>query len=87
MSTERIAIANRLFAGPTAVCVEATYEYAWERDLDTLEGEHFDWVHDVIAIDYDSREGTVKLTTCRTIERPERPVYEFPRSVIEALYI
>ena len=56
-----------LYSGkPINVCIEASWEAIREQDLDTFEGEQFDWVKNCISIERD-HEGTT-FTTCRSIE-------------------
>lgn len=86
-SASRIAIDRQLFDGPTVIGMEASWDEIVRRDLDTWEDEQYGWIRDVIAIDYDQREGIVKFTTCRTIEDPSRGVVEIPRSALERIWI
>ena len=51
---------------PINVCIEASLDAINEANLDTFEGEQFDWVRNCIAIDRDA-DNTV-FTTVRSWE-------------------
>ena len=56
-----------LYSGkPINVCIEASWDVIHEHNLDTWEGEHFDWVKNCISIERDANGTT--FTTCRSIE-------------------
>jgi len=81
---QRIPILSRNFHDPVTLCVEASLDVIWKQDLDTLEGEHYDYIRDVIAVAV--TQETVAIETCRTIEDPTRMRLELPRRAVANLY-
>ena len=56
-----------LYSGsPANICIEASWNAILEGDLDTWEGEQYDWIKNCIAIERDADRTT--FTTCRSIE-------------------
>jgi hypothetical protein len=77
--------------GPATITLEATWEVIREHDLAWMEGEHFDTMQNVIAID--EEDGKVRIVTCRSIEayrRGEpnagRGEWEFTREQLQCIY-
>jgi hypothetical protein len=56
--------------GPTRVIVEASLDAVLEGNLDTMEGEQYDTIENVISIEDDGRAHTFE--TCRSIEAYRR---------------
>ena len=56
--------------GPTRVTIEASLDTIIEHDLNTLEGEQYDVINDVISIVDDGQAHT--FTTCRSVEAWKR---------------
>ena len=88
----RIPIETRTFDAPTRVCIEAAIDTIIELDLDTFEGEHFDYIDAVISLNV--TPATVTLTTVRThaawargVPNAGRGSLVIPRASIEALHI
>jgi hypothetical protein len=71
-------------SAPARITLEASIDAIHDLDLDTLAGEHYDVIHDVIAVECERDE--VVITTCRTLERPSRPVYRIPRRYVEKIH-
>lgn len=78
--------------GPITVTLEATWDVIHEHDLDWLNGEHFDTVDGVIAIE--DNGATVRLVRCRTLEAYKRGEanagrgeWEFTRKQLQCIYI
>lgn len=69
-----------VFSTPKTVRVEASFSTILELGLNEFQGEHFDFIRDVIAVE--EFEGHVVLTTCRTIRDPSRTQYRIPRGLI-----
>lgn len=63
------------------VIVEASEAAIVEFNLDTFEGDQYDIIYDVIAID--ETVDAITFTTCRTLKRPSRPVFVIPRKYIK----
>ena len=64
-------MATILYSGaPINVCIEASFDAISEQNLDTWEGEQYDWVKNCISIERD-RDSTT-FTTCRSIEAWQR---------------
>lgn len=72
-----------IFSQPTTLRVTASLDEILDSDLDEFQGEHIDFVRDVIAVAW--TPDNVIITTCRTFDRPDRPVYEIPRKSISAI--
>lgn len=85
MSDLREVYATELLREPTRVVLEASWDIIHRENLDTLEGEQFDSIHDVIFIGI-TREN-VELRTVRTLKRPDRTTYRFPRNAVEHIFI
>lgn len=73
------------FSEPQTVTVEASWDTIRADALDTWEDEQYNYVYDVVSVECGWHE--IVLTTCRTIARPDRPVYAIPRSAIHAAYV
>jgi hypothetical protein len=76
---------------PLTVTLEATWNVIMEQGLDWMEGEQFDSMSGVIAIDDDGT--TVRIVTCRTHaawKRGEpnagRGEWEFTRDQLQCIY-
>jgi hypothetical protein len=68
------------FAQPTRVVVEASLDVICREDLNTLDGEQFDAIDNVIRIIWHRNE--IEFVTVRTLERPIRGV-TLPRSAVD----
>lgn len=79
------------FTEPTRVAVEATLDVALDLGLDTFEGEQFDYVDAVVAIDVTRDEITIE--TVRTLDgwkrgKPNagRGTLTIPRAKVAAIH-
>lgn len=76
---------NQIYSGdPIRINVEASMEAVYDLGLDILEGQQYSRLIDVIAIEEDGKNTII--TTCRSIEKPSRPVYEIPTKYIEKIH-
>lgn len=69
---------------PQRITVEASDLAICELDLDTCEGEQYDYIDDVIAVELEAQD--IVITTCRTIKRPDRPVYRIPSKYLKKIH-
>jgi hypothetical protein len=88
----RIPLRSQVFDGPTTVVVEASFDAILDLDLDTFEGEQYDRIESVIAIDVD-RE-SVTLETCRSLKawragvpNAGRGTLTLPRHMVEGVFL
>ena len=93
MTLTRIPIVSHTFDTPQRVCIEASLDTIIEQDLDTFDGEQYDYIDAVIAIDVSYATG-VTFTTVRThdawkrgLPNAGRGTFVIPRAALEAIYI
>lgn len=77
---------SKLFTGqePVTLRLEASDSTVEALELDPFGDERFDFVRDVIAIDF-ATDGTITIETCRTLERPSRETLTFEPGALEAV--
>lgn len=80
----RITMQSQSLGGPHTVVIEASWKVIVEYDLNTLDGEEFDRLEDIISIEVDRDE--ISFVACRSIHKVERPVWTFDRDVIASIH-
>jgi hypothetical protein len=90
----KIPIQTTRFEQPTRVCIEASIEAIMAADLDTAEGEQFDYIDACISMEVNELDGEVSFTTVRThkawmmgVPSAGRGVWIIPRPMLEAVHI
>ena len=90
----KIPIQTTRFPEPTRVCIEASLDVIMKCNLDTFEGEQFDYIDACISMDVDPMENTVTFTSVRTIDawrmgvpNAGRGTWVLQRDQLEAVHI
>lgn len=90
----KIPIQTTRFEQPTRVCIEASLEAIMAGNLDTFEGEQFDYIEGCISMEVNALDGEVIFTSVRThkawqlgVPNAGRGTWVIPRPLLEAVHI
>lgn len=93
LTSERVGIVHRYrLNGPTKVCIEASDDACFELNLDTFEGEQFDFIDNVIAITDDGKEHTFETTRSHAAWKRGEPnagrgTFTIPNTHLKQIFI